>query len=833
MRMAAVATTICLFALGLASAADVEAAIRKPTNIPAQELASALQALAQDRDFQVVYRADLVGEFRTAGAVGELTRDEALTRLLAGTGLTYRYLDEQTVTIVPAATEKPATRADRYETPASRPIWLAANTDVALPSAGGTAASQSVALEEIVVTAQKRSERLQDVPAAVSALTGDYLAQSGAASFQDYLNAVPGVSFYQNGGQNNAIFIRGVSSGVNIVSTSTTGVYVDEAPVTQSIGATVDPNPFDLERVEVLRGPQGTLYGASSMGGTIRLIMNKPQFDAVAGAVDGKLSSTSHGGTNYEGNVMVNLPASDALAFRLVGGYRDLDGYIDDANLNRANANFDKLTTFRGMARWKPTDSADVLLTVAYQKEEYGYHPEVFVGPAYGPYQAAHGYPERGEQPFKLYGLTVNYDLGFGTLTSATNYFDKRSVAVRDQTRFAPLLGVSPGPGQGVASDFIYDAAVVTQEMRLASKEGQHFHWLAGGFYSGGKGPDLSAGSETNIPALAGVNVYTADIPTRQHQFAAFGELGYDVTDKLTVSAGLRHSHYVSHNLDNESGVLAGGDVNTDASTSNHFLDQRYSASYKLSRDHLLYAQVSSGSRQGGPTGAVGLPQPCIDQLQSLGFNPIPSQTNPDSLWNYELGSKNTFSGGQFMVNAAAYYTKWKDMQSLLFLDCGTSFTSNTGSAQIRGVELEMSARPIEPLTLTLSGAYTNTSITQGNADVGALEGDPLPLVPEVNGSFSARYDFPLFSGLKAYVRSDVTYVDSEYADFRAARGGFRIPAYSMVNARVGLLKDRCEFSLYATNLFDERIVTFIARSPLRDTLARPLTVGLNVKTSF
>ena len=704
----------------------------------------------------------------------------------------------------------------------------------ALPALAQVAADGSVSLEEVVVTAQKRTERLQDVPASISALSGELLARKGADSFQTYLNAVPSVSYFQNGGQDNAVFIRGVSGGLNRLSAPTTGVYIDEVPVTQSKGGTVDLNPFDLERVEVLRGPQGTLYGASSMGGTVRLIMNKPSFDGIASDVDGRLATTRHGGTQYEANAMLNLPANEHLALRLVAGYRDFDGYLDDVHLNRRDANTERMTTFRGMARWQPNERTDVLLTVAHQDQKYGAHAEAFVDPAQDGYQSAFLYPESDDQPFRLYGLTIDHELPFASLTSASNYFDKDALSVRDYTVFAPLLGLDLAEDEGFGLAGGLDARLFTQEVRLASSGEGPWRWLIGGFYSEGTGPDTTVETVTNAPVLAGVNIYASDIQIDQRQLAGFGEIGYELTPALSFTAGLRTSHYRSRGFDRESGELVGPvPIDERLDSSDQFLDQRYTLNYKWGADRLLYAQGASGSREGGPSYALGLPSSCLADLNNIGYTTAPTQSEPDTLWTYEVGSKNTLADGRVTLNAAAYRTEWKDVQSLIILECGFTFNGNSGAATVKGAELEMSARPFEGLSVSLAAAYTDTRITEANTSLGAVQGDPLPLVPEVNGNLGMSYEFPAFGGAVLYVRGDVTYVGSQYSSFRALPVGFKVPDYTLVNGRVGVQWDRYEVALYATNLFDERIATFRTTNPLRDTILRPLTFGLNLRASW
>jgi len=810
-----VTALLCTVCVAPGVAAGPPASDRKATDIPGQSLEAALQALAQERNFQVVYNSKLVQKLRSAALRGDFTRDEALTHLLGGTGLTFHYLDENTVTIVPLSAQPPS------DGPAP---------DTRASATGAAASSRQESLNEVLVTAQKRSERLQDLPASISVLSGDFLANSGSSSFQDYLGGIPGVSYWQNAGQSNAIFIRGVSSGVDVNSTSTTGVYIDEAPVVQSAGSTVDLNPFDLERVEVLRGPQGTLYGAASMGGTVRLIMNKPQFDAFDEVFESKVSQTAHGGTNYEANAMVNVPVTDTLSVRLVGGFRALDGYIDEVNLDEKNANFDQVATLRALARWQPSSQLDVLLVVTYQDEVYGAHPEAYLAPGYGPYQGGSNYPESGTQPFRLYGLTLNYDLGFAALTSASNEYQKRSVAVRQFPEPLSALGIAPGAAGGAGLDLVYDIASFSQELRLASRAAGPYRWLIGAFYADEKGPTLESHSETNVVALQGQNLYTAQVPLDQHQAAVFGEAGRHLTDTLMFTAGLRYSQYSSHTVDRESGDLVGGIIATDSGAADHFLDQRYTLSYEPSENQLLYVQAASGSRQGGPTGVPGLPTACSGDLQDLGFKTPPVQTRPDSLWTYEIGSKSTFESERIALNAAVYYTQWRDIQSTLYLQCGSTISSNAGAADIRGVELELNARPDAAWLLSVAAAFTDTFITQPNASAGTATGDPLPLVPKFNGSVSAQYSFPLSRGATGYLRTDVRYVSGEYADFPSLTTGYGIPAYSVTNARFGIRMGRYDIALYAMNLFDSRIVTFERDEPLRVTLATPLTVGVDFR---
>jgi iron complex outermembrane receptor protein len=706
------------------------------------------------------------------------------------------------------------------------PLSLAARSSAESATDVGPQSSQ---LQEVVVTAQKRTERLQDVPLAVSVLSGDTLQQMGAQSFQDYLTGVAGVSYFTNRPTTNLIFIRGVSGGVNIGSASTTGIYIDEAPVSQAIGGTVDLNPFDLDRVEILKGPQGTLYGASSMGGTVRLIMNKPNLDKFDASFDGSGSYTDL--ANYSANGMVNIPLiANTLGLRITAGYRDMSGFINDPYLALHNINSDEQVNLRGQLRWKPSEQADVLLSFAYSREQYAFNQNAFVGAGIGPHEADYVFPDSGVQPFNLSGLTVNYDFDFAKLTSATNYSEKFSRVASDITFFAPAFVVTPGPGQGIGFYASYDAKTFTQELRLASKKGGRFNWLVGAYYESGTPPNLGAHFASNIPALEGLDLYTSQDSGEQHQRAAFGEVSYEVWRSLTVTAGVRESHYDLHTPTLQTGLLNGGDSLSYSNARSEFTDKKYAINYQLSPDHLLYAQAASGSRPGVDSGVSGLPPNCLSELPALGYPTPPKLANPDNLWTYEVGSKNALDDRRVTLNADAYYTRWRDVQSIINLSCGFSFNGNAGAARIRGVELEANLRPIDPLLLSLSVALTDSQITQSNASLGALAGDPLPLVPKYNGSASARYDFPVFAGATGYVRGDVTYVDGELSDFAARSDAYPVSAYVLANLRLGFLKDNCEVSLFATNLANRRIVTYEGDSPLAETLLRPRTIGINFK---
>lgn len=705
----------------------------------------------------------------------------------------------------------------------------------ALPLMAGAANAQDRPargeVEEVVVTANKRVERLQDVPQSITAITDQKLRETSATSFQDYLLGVPGVNFYQNGQQTNAFFIRGVSAGVNITASQTAAIYIDEAPVTQALGGTTDLNPYDMERIEVLRGPQGTLYGAGSLGGTIRILLNKPKFSTYEATMVGKVSRTAHGGNNYEINGMANIPLiKDKMALRLTVGARENDGYIDEIVLKEKNVNSDSMVSLRAQLRYQPVENLDLLASVLFQTQKYGAHNEVWLNPIYGDYEAGRAVEERGKQPSKLYSFTANYDFGWATLTSATNYFDKTAVAVRDVTAsFLPNL-----PQNAIAAYLQYKSQTVTQEIRLTSNGDTRLKYVVGAYYQNGNNPSLRSrffATPSSTPLLVPNDLTDSGFSSGgNNQLAGFAQMTYKVTEQLEAIAGVRVSQFKKH-------AFAGdGTVRVEANDT--FVDQRYGVAYKIDPNHMVFASASSGSRGGSPASAVvnGLTAPCQTEVNTIYGGQVPP-LSPDTLWQYEAGTKNSFAGGKFSIDASAYHIDWKDIQSSLTLACGIIIPGNAGAAKIDGAEIEIIARPVDGLTLTASGGYTDTRITEGVPAIGAPKGGQLPLVPHYTGNLSARYELPLTGNNRAYIRGDYRFVDSSYANFQGARTGVRIPSYSTISARAGFAWDRYEIGLFGTNLGDERAFTNILNAnnaaQRRASIITPRTVGVDINARF
>jgi iron complex outermembrane receptor protein len=484
MRVTVTATAICGSILALASAQDAAALMRKPTDIPAEGLTAALAALAREFDFQVLYRTEVVGALRTQGAAGTFTPGEALERVLSGTGLTYEYLDEKTVTIVPEPPPtQPATPSSQSLGTRESPLRLAQTesaTDASPP-----AATSPDALEEIVVTAQKRAEKLQEVPISISVLSGAQLEQQQVTSLNDLSRVVPDMANTTANlgpGQGN-YEIRGVSGSVSqtSIAQATVGIYLDDVSMTVPTGAGVGSTElkfFDIDRIEVLRGPQGTLYGASSMGGTIRFISNQPDLNTFEGSASTELSDTKHGSLNYVDQGILNLPlSSGVLAARIGVQYSQQSGYIDVENpdalgqVTSRDLNDDRATVVRATLKYQSPDSdLTILPAVLVQRETFGGFPQY--DPATPLQTPLYATPQSFDNSL-IASLTIQKSLFGASLTSASSYFQRKSNLEQDGTinLEAPLTANTlywPSVFQLPNNLYQY-----SEELRLASKSMQ------------------------------------------------------------------------------------------------------------------------------------------------------------------------------------------------------------------------------------------------------------------------------------------------------------------------------------------------------------------------
>jgi len=663
---------------------------------------------------------------------------------------------------------------------------------------------------EIVVTANKREQQLQDVPLSVGTVSADLVERENAAEFVDVAGQVPGVQFQTSGGGSNRVTVRGISSGVGV---STVGYYLDEISVTNGTFQGVpDFNLFDVERVEVLRGPQGTLYGEGSMGGTVRFITNKPDPAAFDAAVDLRGGSIDRGGNDTYLNGMVNIPLVDEkLALRVTGYRRDRDGWIDNIVVGQEDVNTEETEGFRTAIRWDATENLAITASMFYDKVQTD-------GSDWQQLDEGQTFPtvDHFEGDYTTFGLTIDWDLGFASLVSATSYYDAGTQFDQGIPGWEPLIdmfyGLPPGTTDAVFQVGDNGTDTFGQEIRLVSNGDGNLQWIAGLYYRDmSRFVNASIVSEPPIPeGLPGI--FDARFDESFEQMAAFGELTYFFTDSFQATAGLRlFEEDLTWDSEN-TGILSTGPPLDDSQTLNKAAPKLILA-YLPTDDVTLYATWSQAFRSGG------------FNLSAQMIPEAPARYEPDETVNYELGAKTAWFDNRLIANAALYYIDWRDMQEIV-ADLGATFgwVDNVGTAESKGAELELVAYPIAGLEIAGGGSLIDAEISETNGDAPA--GARLIGVPKEQYNLSADYTFALGGTLMGTIRASWNKIGDRYFSVRNEAVSL-MPSYELVNARAGVQSRHWQAYIYATNLTDEAAV-LAWDAVFNRAYAQPRTIGVN-----
>jgi iron complex outermembrane receptor protein len=775
---------------------------------------------------------------------------------------------------------------------ARHPLWAACFMAVSLTSAGAFAQDATVAphteasdsktkapskddatsLGAITVTATKHATAIDKTPMAITAVPAEVLADAGAQNINDMIKMVPGVSVQDAGAGQSRISIRGIYAA----GEPTTGIYYDETSIPGSVGTTNDAgghqpdlNLFDIDRVEVLRGPQGTLYGASSMGGAIRLISNKPELDRVDGSVEAGYAVTDGGAPSWLSNAMFNLPLiQDKLALRVVADKQDTGGYIDNVVLDRTHVGDFKQGGGRVMLRYQPTDK--VTLDASFSTQATNAEPD-FWSPYPERWALASVYPvdlpsKYGSEvatlvPYrdhtKISNVTLNWDLDWATLTAVTSYVDRQSDYSQDST---PLFQYAKALLSAVGLEHVYNADQYipsflyypgrttdwSNELRLSSNNNDTLDWTAGLYEEQRKSrlfsENLYADAETGGPLSPSEMFFRRHITDDLQQKAAYGEATWHVTPDLNITGGLRYYDYSKDitgytDLNFNFPLIGGGTLppTTVSAGQNGWL-KKLNISYDLAPNAMLYALAADGMRPGG-----------ANQLINLPVNLTTYKS--DSLWNYELGIKSNWLDRKLYFTADVYQINWHNMQvSAITLDGTSEFITNAGAARMRGLEWDVLYRPIPGLDLSANFNYIDAVLTQDQIsslyeEQGVLgrAGDRVPNTPKYTGLVSADYRWPMGDNLGGMARLDANYVGTSYSTFRpndptrTSMGN-----YTMVDGRIGMEDGNGHWSayLYVKNMFNT--LAFVSTglqtyySPFGEayTIA-PRTIGIDLKYNF
>lgn len=761
-----------------------------------------------------------------------------------------------------------------------RAYFAASAALVAIVAASGASAQQVGTTEAqaapdaddervIIVTAQRRSERLIDVPQSVSAVGEETLERQQADSFLDYAPLVPGLGIDQSTPGEARITLRGINTGS---VGSTVATYLDETPFgsSSSLGNAAvlasDFDTFDMARIEVVRGPQGTLYGSNALGGVLKFVTNAPDPTAFEGRVQAGLEAVEDGGVGWNGNAMLNVPVSGDAALRASGFYRENEGFIDRIGLPGDDVNGSKTYGGRVSFLYEPVDTFSVRLTAMAQNIEANSASSIDADPQTlepietNPFTGAdlggrlvrtEFYPVTNDVEYRLFNATADWDVGFGTITSVTSFGMLEQQQGSDNTNslgaLVTFLYGSETP-LGIFLDAVIDQEKFTQELRLASNLEGPFEWLVGAYYTKedvGLFQDFRIFEQDTLiiqdPALLGQEDFAAiELISDYEEIAAFANVTFNISPQWEVSAGGRYSHneqQADQVIDGAFVLLTGGTppAISVGDSSESVFTWSLSTLYELSRNASVYGRVAKGYRPGGPN------------VVPVGAGPdFPFQFDADTLISYEVGVHLQTPDRLLAFDAAAFYQDWKDI--LVFAQVQTDVgpvgvNANGEGARSYGFEASASLRPVHGLSILATAAWTDAELTDDTpAITGGLEGDRLPFVPEFAGSLSADYEFPIGGTAEAFVGATARIVSEQAGNFsaayRAAFGGqIEIPGYETLDLRAGVEARNWRVAVFIRNVTDERdaisVGGFTPGLPLSVAPLRPRTFGLTVGTSF
>lgn len=853
-------------------------------NIASQPVRSALTEFVERTGHQLIFSYELVKPLRTSVLRGRYTVQDALDKMLIGTHLSSE-LTKRGV-IVLTARDAHGDNNEGKEMNSKKRILASVMSGMlsGVVGADGDASADEMGwlLEEIVVTATKREQSLQDTAMSISALSSDTIDKRNLVGMGDYLNTLPGVTVLDQGPGFNTVVIRGLSANPQFEgadSSPVSGVYFGETAISGFgvLGNSADIKLVDMERIEVLRGPQGTLYGAGAMGGVVRNIPTAPNLDQIEGKLNLGYSSTGEeGGDNNVAKGVINIPLiEDTLAVRAVAYRFDDNGYYkniagsDPATVG-AVANFtavavdrddigsSEVTGGRISALWRPIGQLTVNLSYLTQEIEQNGRGQADLDLPGGYSQSRFAIRTGTTAPFgdadqqeslsddiEITNLTFDYDLGWASVFSSTSWVDEESGFNLDASGFV-------GDAFPLSQPVDYISSLFAEEVRLVSRLDGSWQFIVGAYYEeretglvnatlfSGEDPNLSAGV---FGLAAGDLLIFHNTEDRDlEQLAFFGELSYDFTDSLTLTLGARAFDYDRQvtTLDIP-GALFSPAVEMPVIVDSSEKDTSFKAGleYKPNDDTLLYATWSEGFRLGYPVPArspitVSLCDVDNDGIYdgSNGISIGDRGIDSDYVENFELGGKFSLLDNRLTVNAALYQIDWDGIPISTTFSPSCTATANAGQARSRGVELDLAYHWSEKLLFNLSSSYVNAELTEDALAIGGSDGDRLPGSAEVNASVGVEYQFTL-AGYEAYVRSDYAYVGGFYNNLQES--GTEAGDYSKLNVKTGIAIDHFSIDLFVDNLTDEDAITWVdvLINDNRGHRLRPRTVGLNVGYQF
>jgi outer membrane receptor protein involved in Fe transport len=818
------------------------------TPIASQPLATALVEFAHQTGLHLLYVSQLAARRLSHDAPAGLSATDTLTQLLQGTGLSFQFLSSKTVRIFEPAAAEPTSQAYSTEVPKPRAEPPIRRLD---------------ALDEVVVTATRREERAGDVPISMEVWSQQAITAWGAKDTADIAALTPGVQFdhYPERPFQTNISMR----GLNGRDGTAIGIYLDDVPIPAPSAWSASiyrsfPLLFELNRVEVLRGPQGTMFGQGAMGGAVRFITQQPDLTGYSGVTSAEVAETERGGMSYESGAALGGPlVPGSVGFRVAGWRRADGGFIDrvdpftgatvDANANRSVSE-----VFRAALLFAPSDTLRIVPSLTYQSESVHDTSSFYTylsDPGAGILENGKLLPQPGDDEFALASLKLTATFATTELTALTGYFHRTTSELEDFTNI-PIWNNPMGPeypldySDAISTEHNLSETSFSEEVRLSSAvSNSRLTWLGGAFYSyeRHRETDDTVARDPTVGATVDGNNGVGGSET---ELAAFGQVALRFAQQYTATAGLRVARY-----EHDGNFEAGGPQNAGvptlfvASSQDTAVVPRFGLEYRPGEEQLFYASIAEGYRAGG------LNPP----LSSACGVPEAGPYRPDSLWSYELGGKNRLFSGRLQLNTSLFYASWRDTQLPLVTpapqEC--AYTTNAGGAMSRGFELQAQALTTEYLKTDLSIAYEDARYTQ-TVRVGSLlivaNGDVIGTLPLVPSPWDLRasidYARPLRGGLTGYARADEEFHSHNPGPFYSqhpddafyAPGRVANPATSLINTRAGLKWSRVDVGLYINNLLDSQPTLLRRNNAREDTLNyattfRPRTIGLSGSVQF
>ncbi|ESQ90500.1 hypothetical protein ABENE_12320 [Asticcacaulis benevestitus DSM 16100 = ATCC BAA-896] len=723
----------------------------------------------------------------------------------------------------------------------------------------------------VVVTAQKRKENVREVPLSITVLSADKLAKQHVEDYADLARTVPGLSFTNTGNSGTSrITLRGIGSSSGA---ATVGIYLNDVSLTipnQFFTGVTLPRLFDLDHVEVLRGPQGTLYGDSSLGGTMRFITVQPNLNRYGGYLTGDISNTSGGGDNGRIEGAINLPLGDRVALRVAAQSEYASGFVDHVDAEGAvdnkDVNSERTNAVRATLLIQPNDTLKITPAIQWQ-ETHSADTGIF-DTSLPKFQEAKGIRESGIDTMYVPSLTIEKTFGDYALTSVTSFMYRQLKRQFDATIYDSeyvASALDPDFGDNFATiaslpGIMYNTDTVqnwSQEVRFSSPSikasGKRYEWQVGAYYNYLRTRTLDdefvLGINDTVQALYGATVedmlgYAA--PNDQmgyfhprrwlEQGAVFAEGSYMVASKLKATVGVRQAYAWNRFVSQEGGWLADGTPPEDAAKSNaHPLTPKVAVTYIANDNVNLYGSATKGYRLGGQNDA--LPNFCAAAIGDLGLTVAGSRSyKPDSLWAYELGAKTQWLNRRLTINGSLYSIDWNNIQQQLRLaSCGYVITANAGNAKSQGAELEINARVTDAFTLSVSGSLSDAHITKEAAGSSAKVGQKVLGVPDKSLMVGLDYSAPVNDDTSVFASLNWNYTGKSYGSFSVTNTDYERPSYSVVNTNFGLSYKDLTLSVYVKNLLDDQTiiqkpsVLFITQG----LTVWPRTVGMSLSKQF